>query len=120
MLKDAPEFETMQFIAVSTLDSIILEKTETSKANAKNKLTDDQKLALECLEELIEANTATNGDVVGKNVHLDKWRNEFKRRHTGDNENSKNKAHQRARKKLVLLRLVEVKDDLYSLGDKAT
>ena len=118
--KDAPEFETIQFIAVSTLDSIILEKTETRKANAKNKLTADQKLALECLQELIEANTATNGDVAGKNVHLDKWRHEFKRRHTGDNEKSKNTAHQRARNTLVSLRLVEVKDDFYSLGDKAT
>ena len=118
--KDAPEFETMQFIAVSTLDSIILEKTETRKANAKNKLTTDQKLALECLRELIEANTATNGNVAGKNVHLDKWRHEFKRRHTGDNDKSKNTAHQRARNTLVSLKLVEVKDDFYSLGDKAT
>lgn len=118
--KDAPEFETMQFIAVSTLDSIILEKTETRKANATNKLTADQKLALECLQELIEANTATNGDVAAKTVHLQKWRDEFKRRHSGDNDKSKNTAHQRARKKLISLRLVEVKDDRYSLGDKAT
>ncbi|ERL97151.1 hypothetical protein HIMB11_02193 [Rhodobacteraceae bacterium HIMB11] len=118
--KDAPEFETMQFIAVSTLDSIILEKTETRKANSKNKLTADQKLALECLQELIEANTATNGDVAGKNVHLDKWRHEFKRRHTGDNDKSKNTAHQRARNTLVSLKFVEVKDDFYSLGDKTT
>jgi len=118
--KDAPEFETMQFIAVSTLDSIILEKTETRKTNAKNTLTADQKLALVCLQELIEANAATNGDVAGKNVHLDKWRHEFKRRHSGDNEKSKNTAHQRARKELISLKLVEVKDDFYSLGDKAT
>ena len=118
--KDAPEFETMQFIAVSILDSIILEKTETRKANAKNKLTDDQKLALECLKELLEADTATNGNVADKNVHLNIWRHKFKRRHPGDNEKSKNTAHQRARKELVSLELVEVKDDFYSLGDKAT
>ena len=118
--KDAPEFKTMQFIAVSTLDSIILEQTETRNANAKNKLTADQKLALVCLQELIEADVATNSNVAVKSVHLDKWRNEFKRRHTGDNEKSKNKAHQRARNALVSLKLVEVKDDYYSLGDKAT
>ena len=29
-------------------------------------------------------------------------------------------SHQRARNTLVSLRLVEVKDDFYSLGDKAT
>ena len=118
--KDAPEFETMQLVAVSTLDSIILEKTETRQANVKNKLSHDQKLALECLQELIEANTATNGDVAAKTVHLQKWRDEFKRRHSGDNDKSKNTVHQRVRKKLISLRLVEVKDDLYSLGDKAT
>ena len=118
--KDAPEFETIQFIAVSTLDSVILEKTETRKANAKDKLTRDQELALKCLRELIEGNTATNGEVAAKKVHLEKWRNEFKRRHSGDNEKSKNKAHQRARKELISLKLVELKDDFYSLGGKAT
>ena len=118
--KDAPEFEPTQFMAISTLDSIILEKTETRKANANIKLSADQKLALECLRELIDANTATNGNVAGKNVHLDIWRLEFKRRHTGDNEKSKNTAHQRARNTLVSLKLVEVENDFYSLGDKAT
>ena len=118
--KDAPEFETMQFVAVSTLDSIILEKTETRKADAKSKLTDDQKLALKCLKELLEVDTATNGNVASNSVHLGKWRNEYKRRHTGDNDRSKNKAHQRARNALVSLGFVEVKDDFYSLGDMAT
>jgi len=118
--KDAPEFDTMQFIAVSTLDSIILEKTETRQVDAKSKLTDDQKLALKCLKELLEADTATNGNVASKTVHLDKWRNEYKRRHTGDNDRSKNKAHQRARNALVSLNFVKVKDYFYSLGDMAT
>ena len=118
--KDAPEFDTMQFVAVSTLDSIILEKTETRKANSTGKLSHDQKLALECLKELLEADTATNGNVASKYVHLDQWRNEFKRRHSGDNEKSKNTAHQRARNKLVSLKLVEVNDYFYRLGDKAT
>ena len=118
--KNAPEFETIQFIAVSTLDSIILEKTETRKANTKDKLTADQKLALECLRELIEASTATNSNVAAKKIHLEKWRDEFKRRHAGDNEKSKNTSHQRARKVLISLKLVEVKDDFYCLGDKAT
>ncbi|MGC6520155.1 MAG: hypothetical protein ACON37_09060 [Candidatus Puniceispirillaceae bacterium] len=70
-----------------------MEKTETRKANAKDKLTRDQKLAFECLRELIEGNTATNGDVAAKKVHLEKWRDAFKRRHSGDNEKSKNTAH---------------------------
>lgn len=118
--KDAPEFETMQFIAVSTLDSIILEQTETRRANVNNKLTADQKLALECLQGLIEADAATNSNVAVKSVHLDKWRHEFKQRHTGDNDKSKNTAHSRARKALVSLKLVDVNDDLYSMGDKAT
>ena len=118
--KDAPEFETIQLMAVSILDSLILEKTETRKGNVKHKLTPDQKLALECLRELIDTNTATNGNVAENKVHLDKWRHEFKRRHTGDNDKSKNRAHQRARNTLVSLKLVNAKDDFYSLGDNAT
>ena len=119
-LKDAPEFEAMQFIAVGTLDSVILEKTETRKANAKDKLTRDQKLAFDCLQELIEGTTATNSDVAAKKVHLEKWRHEFKRLHSGDNEKSKNTAHQCARKELISLKLIKVTHDYYSLGDKAT
>jgi len=84
------------------------------------KIVPDQELAFKCLRELIEGNTATNGDVAANKVHLEKWRNEFKRRHTGNNDKSKNTAHQRARNKLVSLKIVEVKDDFYSLGDKAT
>ena len=116
--KDAPEFETIQLMAVSTLDSLILEKTETRKGSVKDKLTADQKMALECLKHLV--NSATNGDVATKGVHLEKWRDEFKRRHAGDNDKSKNTAHQRARKALISLSLVEVKDDYYTLCDKAT
>ena len=118
--KDAPEFETIQLMAVSTLDSLILEKTETRKGNVKDKLTPDQKLALECLRELIDTNTTTNGNVATNGVHLEKWRDEFKLRHAGDNDKSKNTAHLRARKALISLKLVEVNEDIYSLSDSAT
>jgi hypothetical protein len=64
--------------------------------------------------------SATNRNVAIKGVHLEKWRDEFKRRHAGDNDKSKNTAHQRARKALISLKLVEVNEDIYSLSDKAT
>ena len=118
--KDAPEFETQQFLAVSALDSVILEKTETQAINKENKLSPDQHLAFECLRDLIAENLATNDDVASHGVHLTRWRDEFKRRHTGDNDNSKNTAHRRARKTLISLKLANVDDDFYTLGDKAT
>ena len=52
-------------------------------------------------------------------MSLDDWRNLFKQRHTGDNDKSKNTAHLRAHKSLVLWGYLEVKDDVYTLGDKA-
>ena len=112
--KDAPEFETQQFLAISTLDSVILEKTETQATNNKNKLSPDQHLAFECLRDLIAANLATNDDVASHRVHLTQWRDEFKRRHIGDNEKSKNTAHRRARRTLVSLKLAIVEDDFYT------
>ena len=118
--KDAPEFETQQFIAVSTLGSVILEKTETRAIKNKSKLSSDQQLAFECLRDIIAAKLATNDDVASHRVHLTQWRDEFKRRHIGDNEKSKNTAHRRARQTLVSLKLAIVEDDFYTLGDKAT
>ena len=118
--KDASEFETLQFLAISTLDSVILEKTVTQAANNKNKLSPDQHLAFECLRDLIAENLATNDDVAPNRVHLTQWRDEFKRRHIGDYEKSKNTAHRRARRTLVSLKLAIVEDDFYSFGDKAT
>ena len=118
--KDGEEFEAMQFIAKSFLESIILDKIELRKDKAKVSLKPDEQLALDCLRDLVSANLATNCDVASTKVHLSQWRNEFKRRHIGDNEKTKNTAHQRARKALATWGLVQVDNNFYSLCDKAT
>ena len=118
--KDAEEFEAIQLIARSYLDSVVLEKVEIRKQQDKMTLKPDEQLALNCLRDLLNENMATNDNVAFDKVHLNQWRDEFKRRHSGDNEKSKNTAHQRARKELISLKLVDVNDDLYSMGDKAT
>ena len=115
--KDAPEFDTLQFCFVTLGgddDTPVLHLVPTSKVSFGPKLGKNEQLAMDTFAE------ATNGDVATKGVHLEKWRDEFKRRHAGDNDKSKNTAHQRARKALISLSLVEVKDDYHTLCDKAT
>ena len=118
--KDAPEFADMQFMAVTTGNSITLYPVEVRKFDKRYELKGDQRLAFDCFNELLEKKQATIGYVAAQNVNLDDWRNLFKQRHTGDNDKSKNTAHLRARKSLVLWGYLEVKDDVYTLGDKAT
>ena len=93
---------------------------EVRKFDKRYELKGDQRLAFDCFNELLERKQATIGDVAPQNVNLDDWRNLFKQRHTGDNDKSKNTAHLRARKSLVHWGYLEVKDDVYTLGDKAT
>ena len=109
--KDAPEFETLQFLKVSTADSIVLEQVTHSQDPLK--INPNEKLALDIFYDL----RATKQQC---RLHVDDWREEFKRRHTGDNEKSKARAHERARKSLVERKILTVWNDYYSEGDKAT
>ncbi|MDA9855009.1 helicase RepA family protein [Paracoccaceae bacterium] len=118
--KDAPEFADMQFMAVTTGNSITLDQIEVQKFDKKYELKGDHRLAFDCFNELLEGKQATIGNVAAQNVKLDDWRNLFKQRHAGDNDKSKNTAHLRARKSLLHWGFLDVKDDVYSLGDKAT
>lgn len=111
--KDGPPFEQIQFIKLSTDNSLVLEEVTASTRSKKSKLSDNDKLALSTLNTALE-------NVASSSVHLDQWRAEFKRRHTGDNSKSKDTAMQRARKKLQHIGLIIANDDYYSLGDKAT
>ena len=117
--KDAPEFSDMQFMAVTTGKSITLGPVEVLNFEKKYELTGDHRLAFDCFNELLEEKQATIGYVAEQNVNLDDWRNLLKQRHTGDNDKSKNTAHLRARKSSVHWGYLEVKDDVYTLGDKA-
>ena len=68
----------------------------------------------------MKAFKATMSKIGSEQVKLDDWRREFNKRHTGDNPKSKSTAFQRARKQLVQKNILQVKSNIYSLGDKAT
>ena len=77
------------------------------------KLSKGEEFALKALKETLNK--------VGKNaVHLDDWRIEFNKRHTGDNSKSKATAFRRARESLARKGFICADKDYYSLGDKAT
>ena len=119
-MKDAPEFDPMNFLLVQTdierdhqvFQSCYLE--ETAPLNKPLKLTPPEKLALETLR------SGTNGNVPGGSVHVDDWRPLFYEGHTGDNEEAKKKAFQRVRASLVNKGTIEVSDDYYSIRDSGT
>lgn len=119
-MKDAPDFDALNFILVQTdierdhkvFQSCHLE--ETAPLQKPTKLTDNENLALETLS------NGTNGNVPQISVHVDKWRPLFYVRHTGDNEETKKKAFQRARSGLVNKGIIEVSDDYYSIRDSGT
>ena len=110
--KDGPSFDQMQFVKVSVGNSLVLQAVTSACQTKSNKLTANELLALNTLK-------ATLSKVAEHSVHLKHWRNEFKRRHTGDNSGSKDTAHSRARKSLCIKGFVKVNNDYYSLGDKA-
>ena len=119
-MKDAPEFDAMNFLLVQTdierdhevFQSCHLE--ETTPLQKRAKLTDNEKLALETLR------SGTNGNVPGASVHVDKWRPLFYERHAGDNDEAKRKAFQRVRKNLKDKGIIEENNDYFSIRDSGT
>ena len=111
--KDGTPFEMRQFIKVSMEPSIVLQQVEATK-KAGTRLTGNERLAFDTFKE------ATKGNVAFESVELQRWRQYFYERHTGDNEKSKSTAFRRANKGLVNKGFLSVKDGIYHLGDKAT
>ena len=109
--KDVPEFETLRFIKVPTAQSIILE--QVTRPKERPRLNENERLALNSFYDL----KATKQQC---RLHVDDWRDEFKKRPTDDNEKSKARAHERARKSLVEKKILSVWNDIYSEGDKTT
>ena len=52
---DAPEFNPMQFMKVSTKNSIVLEETDLEQRSAETKLGKNDRIALDPFEEALEA-----------------------------------------------------------------
>ena len=115
--KEAQQFETLQFCFVKLReeeDPPVLQLVATSTRTFGPRLGKNEQLALESFVE------ATNGMSPHRQLHRDKWRDFFDRRHTGDTPKQKNDAFSRARRELVSKGFLRVDDDVYTLGDKAT
>ena len=113
-MKDAPIPPEMQFIKVVVEPSVVLQQVPTFEGSKKPKLTEQEKMAFNIFEEL------TDFGKKGKSLHIEDWRPEFRKRHTGDNVNSKDKAFGRVRKGLVSKEILQVDDDVYTLNDITT
>lgn len=119
-MKDAPEFDAMNFILVQTdierdhqvFQSCHLE--ETTPLQKRAKLTENEKLALKTLS------NGTNENVPGASVHVEEWRPLFYKGHPGDTVPTKNKAFSRARKTLKEKGIIEVSNGYYSIRDSGT
>ena len=115
--KDAPEFDKLQFAFVTmggSDDTPVLHMVPTSKTPAGPKLSKNEQLALDTYAE------ATEGRPPICRLHIDAWRPFFLKRHTGDTIKAKNDAFSRARRSLDTKGILQVDDDFYTLGDKAT
>jgi KaiC/GvpD/RAD55 family RecA-like ATPase len=86
-----------------TLTSVVL-TPQDAPANRDKPLTPNQHLALETML------------VIGDSgVHLEEWRTAFYSKHSGDSQDSKKKAFQRARQELKDIGAIDCFDDVYAL-----
>ena len=119
-MKDAPEFDPLNFILVSLglevngheFPTCYLE--EVAQRSRPPRLTAIENLALETLI------SGTKQNVSQGFLHLEQWRPLFYAGHTGDKEEAKKKAFQRAQKTLVTKGYLKVEGKIYTLRDKGT
>ncbi|MDC0431096.1 helicase RepA family protein [Paracoccaceae bacterium] len=115
-MKDAEPFKTMEFLKVTIPlgieeDSLVLELVPTREKPTK--MNDGEILGLNTFSEALE------GQETVSKLYVEEWRPFFYAQHTGDNKNSKRQAFSRARGSLIKKGYMSMKDDYYSLRDKA-
>ena len=115
-MKDAEPFKTMEFLKVTIPlgieeDSLVLELVPTREKPTR--LSNSEEIALSTLTEALKGQGTTS------KLYVEEWRPFFYARHTGDNPASKKTAFSRARETLVKKGYISMKDDNYSLRDKA-
>jgi hypothetical protein len=116
-MKDAEQFDPMKFSMVECdLDndssSVFLQKIGTKEKSSR--LTQYEELALKTLKQ------GTNANVPESTAAMEEWRKLFYAGHTGDKEEAKKKALQRARKSLVNKGYLKFEGEIYTLKDKGT
>ena len=116
-MKDAEQFDPLKFRMVACDLGNDSSSVFLQKIGAKDKpseLTPHEELALKTFKQ------GTNANVPDSTASMEKWRELFYAGHTGDKEEAKKKAFQRARKTLVTKRYLKVEDEIYTLRDKGT
>ena len=119
-MKDAPDFDDLNFL-LTPLD-LDVEGTEfqscflqeVAQLEKAPRLSLNQQLALDTLI------SGTKRSVPQGSLHLEDWRSLFYAGHTGDSEDTKKKAFQRARESLANKGLIEVNNNFYSTRDSGT
>ena len=116
-MKDAEQFDPVKFRMVACdlgndSSSVFLQKI--GDKDKPSELTPHEELALKTFKQ------GTNANVPDSTASMEKWRKLFYAGHTGDNEETKKKAFQRARKTLVTKGYLKVEDEIYTLRDKGT
>jgi hypothetical protein len=70
----------MQFMKVSTRNSVLLEEADLEQRPAEAKLSKNDRIAFDAFEEALEAKQATSEGKPECCLHLDEWRPVFYRR----------------------------------------
>jgi KaiC/GvpD/RAD55 family RecA-like ATPase len=122
-MKDAPEPPPLHFALTSVvlgtgqdgkpITSAALRPTGDFTSNVVQKMTENQLLGLNSYEAAVKAVGTLDAEGGFAGIHVEQWRDEFYRKHTGDSIDTKRKAFNRARKDLVELRRVKVEHDIY-------
>lgn len=97
------------------ITSCVIEKTEVTKSQYVKPLTDAQNLGLNAYCEAAKQDGLLDDEGNFAGLHLEAWRTRFYTLSTGDTQDAKKKAFQRARNDLVKLGKLTVSNDIYRL-----
>lgn len=122
-MKDAPEPPPMHFSLTSVelgvgqdgkpITSAALRPTGDFSRDVVQKMSENQLLGLSSYQAAVKAVGSLDAEGKFAGIHVEQWRDEFYRKHTGDNVDTKRRGFNRARKDLVELRRLKVEHDVY-------
>ena len=126
-MKDAEELEALNFILedITISDTLgngiqtVVPIKRTGKVERFRLTANDTKNLEQFREAYIELYGEYNSDN-SISLTLDEWRPIFYKKHHGDNQDTKRKAFERARKSLVNKDILDVSDDVYTFTPKST
>tara|TARA_B110000116_G_scaffold47935_1_gene39930 strand:+ start:79 stop:609 length:531 start_codon:yes stop_codon:yes gene_type:complete len=102
-------------------DTLVLNAVDAPEPSEKiQQLTDGETMAFNTFKDAQRAKNPDTDNVASTKVHLDDWREPFRRQHTGNNDKSKDVVFSRNRQALVIKGYLTVENDIYSLGNTAT